>query len=161
MLLYVNFCFAGKVDQQRIPGSSNRRTSMFTGEGRSFYGRLSSPREASTSARSVPAFGDGGAEDSGGSGPGGPRSNDEIGFRGLKYLGTLYDAFGEESVEIYLGSFHQQALIAEAKRVLSQQRNKGLGVELMGGVAAVGVGRNSIGAIITTTRPYKKVEFLA
>ncbi|CAN0153274.1 unnamed protein product, partial [Pylaiella littoralis] len=77
--------------------------------------------------------------------------------RGLKYLGTISNNFQEESVEIFLGSFHQQALIAEAKRVLSQPRNRGLGVELMPGVAAVGVGRNSIGAVVTTSRPHKKV----
>ncbi|CAM9901291.1 unnamed protein product, partial [Ectocarpus sp. 8 AP-2014] len=76
---------------------------------------------------------------------------------GLKLLGSLSDVFGDEMVEIYLGSFHQQALISEAKKVLSQPRNRGLGVELVAGVAAVGVGRNSIGAVITTSRPYKKV----
>ncbi|CAM9637245.1 unnamed protein product, partial [Ectocarpus fasciculatus] len=30
-------------------------------------------------------------------------------------------------------------------------------MELVAGVAAVGVGRNSLGAVITTSRPYKKV----
>lgn len=82
---------------------------------------------------------------------------------GLKYIGRLGDStssggFREDTIEIYLGSFHQQALISEAKKVLSQARNKGLGVKLVAGVAAVGVGRNSIGAIITTSRPYKKVR---
>lgn len=69
----------------------------------------------------------------------------------------LFEPWGMR--QVYLGSFHQQALISEAKRVLSQLRNRGLGVELVAGVAAVGVGRNSIGAVITTSRPYKKVRF--
>eukprot|EP00752_Nemacystus_decipiens_P010771 g9583.t2 len=76
---------------------------------------------------------------------------------GLKYIGRLTDGLGEGIVEIYLGSFHQQALISEAKRVLAQPQNKGLGMELVAGVAAMGMGRNSIGATITTSRPYKKV----
>lgn len=80
------------------------------------------------------------------------------GCSGLKYIGRLADGLGEEVVEVYLGSFHQQALIAEAKRVLSQPQNRGLGMELVAGVAAMGVGRNSIGATITTSRPYKKVR---
>lgn len=103
-------------------------------------------------------FSIGGAKYGDDAGSGGPRKNSKQGCRGLTYLGTISDGFEEESVEIYLGSFHQQALIAEAKRVLSQPRNRGLGIELMAGVAAVGVGRNSIGAIVTTSRPYKKVE---
>ena len=98
----------------------------------------------------------------GGSGAGGATNSGGEGL-GLKYVGTLTDGessggFGEDIIEVYLGSFHQQALIAEAKRVLSQPRNRCLGVKLVAGVAAVGVGRNSIGAIITTSRPYKKVR---
>ena len=76
---------------------------------------------------------------------------------GLKYIGRLTDGVGEEAVEVYVGSFHQQALITEAKRVLSQPQNRGLGIKLMAGVAATGAGRNSIGAIMTASRPYKKV----
>lgn len=79
-------------------------------------------------------------------------------FSGLKYTGRLADSCGEEVVEIYLGSFHQQALISEANRVLSQPQNRGLGMELVAGIAAVGVGHNSIGAIVTSSRPYKKVR---
>lgn len=41
--------------------------------------------------------------------------------------------------------------------MLRQPRNRGLGVELVSGVVAVGVGRNSIGAVVTSSRPYKKV----
>lgn len=59
--------------------------------------------------------------------------------------------------QIYQSSFHQQALVSEARRVLSQPRNRDLRVALMADVAAVGVGRNSIGAVIMTSRPYKKV----
>lgn len=61
------------------------------------------------------------------------------------------------SSQIYQGSLHQQALVSEARRVLSQPQNRGVKIELVAGVAAVGVGRNSIGAVVTTSRPYKKV----
>ena len=44
--------------------------------------------------------------------------------------------------------------------MLSQPRNRGIGVKLVEGVAAVGTGRNSIGAFLTTSRPYKKVGML-
>ncbi|CAM9652718.1 unnamed protein product [Ascophyllum nodosum] len=89
-------------------------------------------------------------------------SNDEEGAYlggtlGIKFVGRLADSTGMEVVEIYNGSLHQQAIASEATRVLSQPRNRGIGVKLVEGVAAVGTGRNSIGAFLTTSRPYKKV----
>lgn len=59
--------------------------------------------------------------------------------------------------QVYQGSLYQQALLAEARRVLSQPYNRRLKLKLTEDVAAVGMGRNSIGAIITASRPYKKV----
>ncbi|CAN0376740.1 unnamed protein product, partial [Pylaiella littoralis] len=104
---------------------------MFTGGRRSCDRRLSSRREGSTSTTMLSTFSIGGAKYGDDAGSGGPRKNSKQGCRGLTYLDTISDRFEEESVEIYLGSFHQQALIAEAKRVLSQPRNRGLGIELM------------------------------
>lgn len=143
--------------QQKFEGSQNNHITMFTGGRQLCDRRLSSLREGPSSAPALSAVGSGGAKGGAAAGPRVAQSKSKKDCRGLKYLGTISNNFQEESVEIFLGSFHQQALIAEAKRVLSQPRNRGLGVELMPGVAAVGVGRNSIGAVVTTSRPHKKV----
>lgn len=60
-------------------------------------------------------------------------------------------------MKIHQGSLQQQALVYEAKRVLGQPQNRGLKLELITGVAAVGMGRNSISAILTRLTPSKKV----
>lgn len=136
-----------------------RRASRFSRGRRVSYGRQSSGSPPPDGAEPAPAFttwdasSEGLQVGSGGTGPAGKKN-----CVGLKYIGRLTDGLGEEMIEIYLGSFHQQALIAEAKRVLSQPQNRGLGMELAAGVAAMGVGRNSIGAVVTTSRPYKKVR---
>lgn len=139
--------------------SPARRASRLSRGSHVSYGRQSSggPHEGAEPASAITARDsrtDGLYMGSGGTGTGGEISC----FSGLKYIGRLTDGSGDEMVETYLGSFHQQALISEAKRVLSQPQNKGLGMELVAGVAAVGVGRNSIGATITSSRPYKKVR---
>lgn len=139
--------------------SQNRRGSRFARGRRVSYGRQSSDSPREGSEQQAPAFSARNSSTEGqrvGAGDGGAAEGKRA-CSGLKYIGTLTDGFSEEAVEIYLGSFHQQALISEAKRVLYQPQNRGLGMELVAGVAAVGVGRNSIGAIVTTSRPYKKV----
>lgn len=145
----------------RQENRSGRRVSYGNRCGRRVsYGRQPSGR-LPEEAEADPAFtvggisSDGSQIGSGGTGTGGEKSC----WSGLKYVGSMTDdSRSEEVIEIYLGSFHQQALISEAKRVLSQPQNRGLGMELVAGVAAMGVGRNSIGAIVTTSRPYKKVR---